>query len=1532
MPQRTLITPRRSLRITLVVVAVLLLAALVRPVAAVRAPFEFDGDPIRFPDLATSLAWYDFNPDDNPAVTAPELLAIGKRDDLVAIVPSDGLLARLPNPALGSLVELIDSFGARQVAWAAEGDPLTTGSLLLGVARDGFPSKVFEVAFDPDTLLITANEIWQGPLTPPRTATSLAWADLNADGRQDLILGFAPGGVEVHLAAGDLPAGRTWLLSQTIAPATSVQSLSLASTAGGAPDLIAVGVSATGGGERSAVYRLAPTGLVDPPIWQDSIAGPTVAVAWGNFNTDGRPDLVVTSYGDSSRVYLANDAPAVLAAVPAWVAPAKENTLAIAVGDVDGDGLDDVFSQRYIAAAPGAATLSGVLYSSSVENGVFRLIRQDWDALPGAAQDDQTLGAALLADYSRDGSLDLLTATSLNNQFGVGFFRNLRLTAFELQVLDQAGGGQPGAFIFRQPANRPAELFQPYRDQRTGRLLTTDNDGVLFLRDDLRAGDRLVAMAPILTGATTASRTTATTGLPLPLPDNQVVTATLQVNDEGRIQDLRVEQLGIDHTFLGDLVVTLISPAGTRAILLNQACGRNEGSTSITVTVTDDEFANDCPITDGAIVAPFDPLTTFVGEELRGLWRLEIVDAAPRDTGTLRSWQLTAQVADSALYYTNAAVLNTGTIAVDTIVGNVLEPQFIQVVPENPLLLFNLDVSLEWDARNDTGFLQQLRFDLTRTAELLYDFTDGQATVLQYTIFHDRERWNSADIRIYASNRLRPNADQGGVSAGLRVEPENNDVVYGPGQIRIGSVWNRNGAAAGTLGEDWPRALAHELGHYLLYLDDNYLGYDRDGNVIGIPTANQLTAPCRGAMFDPYRSDESEFHPDSEWLTRCARTFSGFYTGRSDWATIRQFYPALKQPQQYNANPGPEVLPFALPQISESAVSTPATTLGQNFFATVGSVGERLLPTAGSRAILFQGNRAVDLGSPILDQVTARGIRQGDELCVYDRVDARVGCVTADGEATRLPVLSVPTWRPDIRLIPLSATRIRIEMRLAADDLAGKAVTARFYPTDQDAVFSTALTRSGALYSGEIEVTGRNRPVQQGLLRVIVDEPNRTSGGEPLPRREAITDYIQHGLATQGPDPAPLPVADLGDPSVEARQCGFDDFPPCPTPRPRRTPRPRDAPASSDGQATLYGAIDRLEPGDFFTFQAASELRRPLPPWSEPVGTGYWLNGSPLDIGERLIGTAYNAAYLERELPPGTQGGLAIFFWEPATAQWERLQLTRNDPARNEVTARTRGLGLYALMTTLAPGEGWNLLSYPWRAEDQSVPAALARLNATETHYTTVYGYDEATRRWSVYDNRLGEWAGLVNTLDRLQYGRGYWVQVTAAGAAGSRITDLQPTPAALQAELPTPVIQLTPTPSATPTATPLPTGSGAPTPPATYYGELASGAGLEAASGLRVEALINGRVCGEGRTQPYNGRIAFVVQVEADRGGFNGCGGESRVITWRVDGRVLPNVTVWDNTRPYLITLNGDTRVWFPLIGLKVAAPSPCVVACENE
>ena len=229
--------------------------------------------------------------------------------------------------------------------------------------------------------------------------------------------------------------------------------------------------------------------------------------------------------------------------------------------------------------------------------------------------------------------------------------------------------------------------------------------------------------------------------------------------------------------------------------------------------------------------------------------------------------------------------------------------------------------------------------DLHKVSELLYDWSNGQATLGDVNIYHDRKKWLDAHIRIQATNRLRPWAAQGGIISEPKIDPEPLDatkvITYTPGQIRMGSVWNRYGSQQGNPGQDWPQALAHELGHYIFFLDDNYLGFNDDGLLI--PVEN-----CPGAMGDPHDPDHSEFLPDQDWLPACEQTLSNRLSGRSDWSTIQTFYSDLHAPPPVNL--GPSNLPLAVTNIQIRKPVTSTQVLNDAYFYITAEGGGRERP------------------------------------------------------------------------------------------------------------------------------------------------------------------------------------------------------------------------------------------------------------------------------------------------------------------------------------------------------------------------------------------------------------------------------------------------------------------------------------------------------------------------------------------------------------------------------------------------------------
>jgi subtilisin-like proprotein convertase family protein len=99
------------------------------------------------------------------------------------------------------------------------------------------------------------------------------------------------------------------------------------------------------------------------------------------------------------------------------------------------------------------------------------------------------------------------------------------------------------------------------------------------------------------------------------IKDNSAVTSTIKIDQDVDITKAKLN-LDIDHTYKGDLVVSLTSPSGKTAVISNRAGGSADN-----------------------IKGDFD-LSAFAGESSKGDWKLTVEDKAARDTGKLNSWNL----------------------------------------------------------------------------------------------------------------------------------------------------------------------------------------------------------------------------------------------------------------------------------------------------------------------------------------------------------------------------------------------------------------------------------------------------------------------------------------------------------------------------------------------------------------------------------------------------------------------------------------------------------------------------------------------------------------------------------------------------------------------------------------------------------------------------------------------------------------------------------------------------------------------------
>jgi subtilisin-like proprotein convertase family protein len=146
------------------------------------------------------------------------------------------------------------------------------------------------------------------------------------------------------------------------------------------------------------------------------------------------------------------------------------------------------------------------------------------------------------------------------------------------------------------------------------------------------------------------------TGPPVTIPDDNLtgVNVNLTVSGTtGTIDDLnfRIDgttcnsttTVGLNHTFVSDLIATLRSPGGTTVSLLEFVGGSGDNFCN---TVLDDQATNliqnvtsaNAPFTGS--FKPKQALTSFRGENANGVWTLNVSDHAATDIGSVRAFTL----------------------------------------------------------------------------------------------------------------------------------------------------------------------------------------------------------------------------------------------------------------------------------------------------------------------------------------------------------------------------------------------------------------------------------------------------------------------------------------------------------------------------------------------------------------------------------------------------------------------------------------------------------------------------------------------------------------------------------------------------------------------------------------------------------------------------------------------------------------------------------------------------------------------------
>jgi hypothetical protein len=595
------------------------------------------------------------------------------------------------------------------------------------------------------------------------------------------------------------------------------------------------------------------------------------------------------------------------------------------------------------------------------------------------------------------------------------------------------------------------------------------------------------------------------------------------------------------------------------------------------------------------------------------------------------------------IHTTNVIVSDDGSV---TPAYTVTKPgrQILTTSVENTLVLFNIVVSIEWDA--DIEYIETISNAFKLASDYLYDVTDGQMAFGQVTIYDNAEHWADADFQISTKNTVRPYAFIGGITS--------DDTAH---SIRVGRFWNGSSGNQGDWNEPYGyRTLIHEFGHYGLYLYDEYFVrlLDAEGHFTG-----EARAACTGvdvlnnasdatnASLMYYQYNASELADSDRWTVNCRNTEQARVNEEPDWQTVVAHYGgtewALNTPSSRGSvMAGPEVfpshlLPFPVIEVQDSGPGGSPRQL-----AVVGPDGHSF-PNALVALYTMPHTYTVAIDQGLTDQqghLTVYGAVGGDTIQVASFDGAYAGAVTVDGRTAYTLTLSptsadglaarVSGSSPYLNLIPGSeGDTLLLEVHdapagglpLNAMVIPGEGggspqATLLVYSVAKDAYVGQVSFAGVGLGSGEVRVSG-------------------VAGGQWV---SINSDYNLLRVL--------------------------------------------------DGQANDLASED----GNFQLHVDAGSLLNHADAYAVVLPTGYV--PGPLPEGKRVLGSAYEVRFsgaatgltkpglLTMYYHPEVMGlatDLAIYHWNAANEEWERVGGEQSE-LDNSVTAPVEQFGIYALM------------------------------------------------------------------------------------------------------------------------------------------------------------------------------------------------------------------------------------------------------------
>jgi len=124
--------------------------------------------------------------------------------------------------------------------------------------------------------------------------------------------------------------------------------------------------------------------------------------------------------------------------------------------------------------------------------------------------------------------------------------------------------------------------------------------------------------------------------------------AKLKFNIDGQTCSIAVgaTTVGIDHSWAGDLILSLRSPSGRTVTVMSEPGGPFNSGNNFCQTVLDDDAPDSINNVTAAqnpftgTFSPFSPLAAFAGDTANGTWTLHAQDLVAADTGSVRAFSI----------------------------------------------------------------------------------------------------------------------------------------------------------------------------------------------------------------------------------------------------------------------------------------------------------------------------------------------------------------------------------------------------------------------------------------------------------------------------------------------------------------------------------------------------------------------------------------------------------------------------------------------------------------------------------------------------------------------------------------------------------------------------------------------------------------------------------------------------------------------------------------------------------------------------